>query len=60
MNRHPVKRLLPASPGQDDEDLQPLRRLLAERIAEAQHGEMVEGSVLALVDDLLRQEAPVS
>ena len=38
----------------EDQALQDLKALLAERIAQAQSGELVEGSITDIADDALR------
>ncbi|AMN48072.1 antitoxin [Steroidobacter denitrificans] len=53
IKQYALERLFPsASP--EEQALQELKALLAERIAQAQRGELVEGSITDVADDELR------
>lgn len=56
IKQYVLERLLPST-AQEQEALQELRTLLAERIAQVQRGERVEGSISDIADDELRRRA---
>lgn len=53
IKQYALERLFPTSAG-EEQALQELKALLAERIAEAQRGEVVEGAITDIADELLR------
>lgn len=55
IKQYALERLLPASQS-EEQALQALKNLLAERIAEAERGELVEGSISDIASKLLREQ----
>ncbi|ATE61998.1 antitoxin [Thauera sinica] len=53
IKQYALERLFPAA-SQDEQAMQELKTLLAERLAEARRGEVVEGSITDIANDLLR------
>jgi len=53
IRQYALERLFPAATG-EEEALRSLKTLLAERIAEAQRGEIVEGGIADVANDALR------
>lgn len=53
IKQYALERLFPAA-SQDEQAMQELKTLLAERLAEARRGEVVEGSITDVANDLLR------
>ncbi|MCC5886609.1 MAG: antitoxin [Gammaproteobacteria bacterium] len=51
-----LERLFAVEPGEDD-SVEALRRLLADRIAEARRGDVVEGSISEIAEAALRRTA---
>lgn len=51
-----LERLFAAEPGESD-NMEALRRLLADRIAEARRGDVVEGSISEIAETTLRRAA---
>ncbi|TBU87662.1 antitoxin [Phytopseudomonas dryadis] len=58
IKQYALERLFPASAG-EQQALQELKDLLAERIAEARRGEVVEDSVTNIAEEVLRQDQAV-
>ncbi|WP_418648298.1 antitoxin [Thauera butanivorans] len=56
IKQYTLERLFPSAQG-EDEALQALKALLAERIAEAERGELVEASIADVANDVLRRES---
>jgi len=55
IKQYALERLLPANQS-EEQALQALKNLLAERIAEAERGELVEGSISDIASKLLREQ----
>lgn len=56
IKQYTLERLFPAA-NQEEQAQQALKALLAERIAEAQRGELVKDSITDVANDLLRSES---
>ena len=55
IKQYALERLLPVNQS-EEQALQALKNLLAERIAEAERGELVEGSISDIASKLLREQ----
>lgn len=56
IKQYALERLFPSA-SQEEQALRELKTLLTERIAQAQRGELADGSITDIADDVLRRSA---